>query len=123
MYLRLMRLAPTFIVASICIALLGMQLSGMHLHASEQGDSGGLHTTHVHVSDPDGHDHSADFDVSAFELGAIWSKLLAFLPTLAITLLAVAWVIHSLRAPPPQRLTQRRRIHWRPPLRAPPLFT
>ncbi len=123
MYLRLMRLAPTFIAALICVALLGTQLSGMHRHVNLQSDSGGLHTTHVHDSDPDGHDDGADFDVSAFELGATWSKLLTFLPSLAITLLAVVWVVHTIWPRPPQRLAQRRRQRGRPPLRAPPLST
>jgi len=116
-----MRPATIFIVTVICVALLGMQLSGMHRHADLQGESGGLHTTHVHDSGSDGHDHSADFDVSAFELGAKWSKLLTFLPSIVIALLAISWIVQTVWPPPSQRLTQRQRIRWRPPLRAPPL--
>lgn len=121
-YSRLMRLAPTFIAALFFVALLSMQLSGLHMHVNPQGDSGELHGSHTHGHDPDpiGHDHSLDIDVPVLELGATWAKILTFLIPIVALLLSVVWVLQSIWSPPriPQFL--QRRSHWRPPLRAPP---
>jgi hypothetical protein len=113
--------ARTSVIALFCLALLGIQLSGSHLHVNLQGDSGGLHGSHVHDSHSDGHDHSADVDVSVLELGTIWSKVITFLVPIAMMLLGIVWVIQTIWPAPRPRLSLLRRTRWRPPLRAPPL--
>jgi hypothetical protein len=80
-----------------------------------------LHAEHVHDADPDGHDHSADVDVSIFELGTLWAKLAFLLPALGMFLLVPpirCWILRHSAEPSPARRSQSR---WRPPLRAPPL--
>ncbi len=63
--------APYSIAAFACVCLLTMQLSGLHLHVNPD-DNGGLHGTHVHDTDHDGHGHEADTDVSLIKF--IWSS-------------------------------------------------
>jgi hypothetical protein len=80
-----------------------------------------LHGEHVHDADPDGHDHSADVDVSIFELGTLWAKLLFVLPVLGFALAISATGCWRSRRPSVTTPVQRWRSRWRPPLRAPPL--
>ncbi len=115
-----MHRAPAIVAAVICVALLSVQLSGLHMHINLQGDDGEPHTTHVHESDPDGDDHSDDIEVSVFELGSAWAKVMVFIMPVAVVLLGITWLV---QAPWPflvQRLTLKRSARWRPPLRAPP---
>jgi hypothetical protein len=116
-----MHLAPTVIAALFCGALLSMQLSGLHMHVNPQGDSGDLHVSHVHDAEPDGHSHNADVDVSVFELGTTWSKILTFLLPIVVMLFGIVWVLQTVWSPPRVQLSLQRRSRWRPPLRAPPL--
>ncbi len=116
-----MRRVPACILTFVFVALLSMQAAGLHLHVNLQGGDGGLHGAHVHHADPDGHDHGADVDVSLFELGATWSKILTFLVSVVSLPLAVVWVLQAFVPPSVTTLSTHRRSRWRPPLRAPPL--
>jgi hypothetical protein len=111
---------PALLVALICLSLLTMQISGLHLHVSAGSDSTALHGTHVHDAGLEGHDHDADVDVSSFEPATAWSKLLLFLSGPLFALLMVNWSGGSVWPPLTERLAIRWRSRWRPPLRAPP---
>lgn len=108
------------ILALVFAGLLSSQAVGLHLHVNTHSEGGGLHASHVHHADPDGHDHSDDIDVSLFQFGATWSKILAFLMPCIALLLATVWLIQSFSPAPTPVLSTRRRSRWRPPLRAPP---
>jgi hypothetical protein len=119
-----MRASPTWFIVIPVIALLSMQLSGLHMHVNPDG-AGGLHGTHVHemVSAGHGHDHDHEYDtdVSLFELGTSWGNLILFLlPLLFIffTFVRSGRIVCRLVADTFQR---RHHSRWRPPLRAPPL--
>ena len=117
-----MRTAPALLIAFMCLSLLTLQMSGLHLHVSADSQGGALHGTHFHDADPDehGHDHDADVDTLPFEPGTASSKLVPFLVTFVITLLAIIWTSETVWHPLVERLTSRCRSRWRPPLRAPP---
>lgn len=127
MYSDPMRLAPKFIAPFFWVALLSLQLSGMHMHVSLAGGDGGLHGSHTthdadpHHADPHGDDHSTDVDVSMVELNSVWSKLLSFLLPVAIMLLSLVWLHQPVRLAAPPSFQLKSRTRWRPPLRAPPL--
>jgi hypothetical protein len=116
-----MRFVLFLIIAFAGVAMLAMQMSGLHLHAGDQGDDAALHGAHVHDVDSDGHDHSADVDVSLTDFGIVWTKVLSVLLAVFIALPAVVWILHTLWPPPALLTSLRRRSRWRPPLRAPPL--
>lgn len=116
-----MRLTTFAILAFVCISLLFVQFSGLHQHVNTQGLDSGIHATHVHVVDPDHHDHAADVDVSFYELGVTWSKIMSFLVVLALTLLITGRATESISFLYNHLLHPCRRSRWRPPLRAPPL--
>ena len=116
-----MRLTTTAILIIVCVSLLSLQFSGLHQHVSTEGFSGEAHGTHLHDLDPDGNDHDAEVDVSFFELGITWSKTMPFLITLILVLLIIGRTAQSVSFPPYQLLQPRKRLRWRPPLRAPPL--
>jgi hypothetical protein len=96
-----------------------MQVSGQHLHINLE-ESSGLHGTHVHVVETDGHDHEAETDVSLLELASGWVKTIAFLFLLVAIFFVVApfgtqvWV-STAKVFHPLKYSR-----WRPPLRAPP---
>ena len=117
-----MRKAPALLIAIMCLSLLFMQLSGLHLHVSAGNHSGALHGTHLHNADFDGHgrDHDADVDISPFEPGTASSKLIPFLIALVFVLLSVVWASKMVWPPLVEHITLRGRYYWRPPLRAPP---
>jgi len=116
-----MRLVPLSIIAFACVAMLLMQISGLHLHAGDHSNDASLHGAHVHDIAPDGHDHTADVDVSLIDFGIVWSKIMPVLMAILPTALAIVWVLHTLWPPPIPLIPLRRRSRWRPPLRAPPL--
>ena len=120
-----MRTAPALLIAIMCLSLLTMQMSGLHLHMSVDSQSGALHGTHLHDADPDGHghDHGAEIDVSPFEQGVTWSKLIPILFALIFVLLTIRRTSTTVRPPLVERLSTRPRFRWRPPLRAPPQYT
>ena len=105
-----------------CCALLTLQLSGLHLHVG-LGHGASLHAEHIHGADPDGHDHSRDVDVALVELGAVWAKLVPLTSSLLpSTLLPTPgrWSVWRESAAP---ASGRDTARWRPPLRAPPIFS
>lgn len=116
-----MRLTPISIVAFAGIAMISLQMSGLHVHASAHQDASSLHGAHVHDLDSDGHDHSADVDVSVLDPGIVWSKLMPALMLAIAIILPVVWTRQTVWPPPLRMLSLRRRARWRPPLRAPPL--
>ena len=116
-----MRLVPLCIIAFVGVAMLSMQMSGLHLHAGDHHNDAALHGVHVHDVDPDGHDHSADVDVSVIDFGIVWSKIMPVLLSIFPVTLAIVWVLHTLWPPTTLLIPLRRRSRWRPPLRAPPL--
>ena len=115
-----MKVAPLLLVAFAGIAMLSMQMAGLHLHAGYHGDAVALHGAYAHDVEPGGHDHSADVDVSLLGFGIVWSNLLPVLLTVFPTILIIVWVLHTLWPPATFLIPLRRRSRWRPPLRAPP---
>lgn len=117
-----MRPAAILLIGIMCLSLLATQMSGLHLHVSADGERAALHGTHIHDTDPDthGHRHDDDTDVSPFEPGGAWSKLILFIVALVFTLLAMVWAGKTVWPPRVERLSTRHRSRWRPPLRAPP---
>ena len=117
----MMRIRSITFLAFICLSLLALQVSGMHLHTTLEG-AGELHGTHVHDADPDEHDHQSDVDIGYLEYASSWAKPVPFL-FFAITLFVFfaaairrAWIpFHTL-------FHFGNHLRWRPPLRAPPLL-
>jgi hypothetical protein len=120
-----MRPVAPFIVAIMCLCLLTMQLSGVHLHVSVAHQSSTLHDAHLHNAGIDGHDndHDPELDVSPFEPGVSWFKLIPFIVCLVFVLLASILASRTVWPPLLERLPERHRSRWRPPLRAPPQHT
>jgi len=116
-----MRRVPFPIVAFAGLALLLMQMSGLHLHAGGRGDAVHVHGAHVHGVEPAGHDHRANVDVSVIDFGIAWSKIMPVLLAILPTVLAIVWALHAPWPPPTLLMPSRRRSRWRPPLRAPPV--
>ena len=116
------------LILLVSLSLLGLQLSGLHMHVDDHGYSGAAHGTHVHDAagahdhnaPVDPHDHSHDTDVAVFELGAIAAKHLVFLIAASVALFALVRVALRLVPAVEPRVASRRRQRWRPPLRAPP---
>jgi hypothetical protein len=117
-----MRQVPSLFIAIMCLSLLTMQMSGLHLHANADSQSGALHGMHLHDTNPDGHghDHDAEIDMSPFDPGVTWSKLIPVLLALIFVLLTIRRTSTTVRPPLVERLSKRHRSRWRPPLRAPP---
>ncbi|MDZ4728550.1 MAG: hypothetical protein SH820_01230 [Xanthomonadales bacterium] len=114
-----MRFRSAKFLAFICLCLLALQISGLHLHANPQG-SGELHGSHVHDADSDGHDHRADTDIGYLEYSSGWVKPLPFLfLTFAVFFLVVNYC-RRIWAPVYSNFLHRSYLRWRPPLRAPP---
>ena len=113
------RFVSPIVLLSI-VALVILQSAGLHLHANVHTEGMQLHAEHVHDGDPDGHDHSADVDVTIFELGTMWAKLALLLPWLALLVLVAPSNFRICRYSPERLPAIRSQAHWRPPLRAPP---
>ena len=117
-----MRSPPALFIAIMCLSLLAMQMSGLHLHVSGDSKSDARHGTHLHGAEPDGHGHAHDteIEVSLFEPGVTWSKLIPLLVALIFALLPIIRTSTTVWHPLAERFPIRHRSHWRPPLRAPP---
>lgn len=132
--LRRMSRSVTSVAIAACLSLLSLQLSGLHLHAGQNGVDSSPHGTHVHgvgthdhdqLEDhrhaEDGDDHNGDRDLSLVELCAGAAKLLPVLflgPVLQLPIgpsdshrVVLRWR---------DRAPIGRASHWRPPLRGPP---
>jgi hypothetical protein len=103
----------------LCLALLSMQVSGLHMHASLEGNVG-LHGTHVHGVGPDGHDRESETDVSFLEFSIGWVKHFPLLILFISAFLAIVVFSKHVWAPVTKTIRALRYPRWRPPLRAPP---
>ena len=101
-------------------SLLGLQLSGLHMHVDDHGYTGAPHGTHVHDGGTDPHDHQHETDVTIVELGTIASKHFLFLIAVAFSLAMLFSVSRRLAPIHEPVISAGRRVRWRPPLRAPP---
>lgn len=138
MYTQGMRQSPKPVALAACLSLLGLQLTGLHLHVNAEGFDPVPHGTHVHgvahrhgagaahaddAADHDAtgdhHDHDGDRDVAAVDLGTGAAKLPVFLVGDALEVVASAPGASAARA---DATTQppKRHIRERPPLRGPP---
>jgi hypothetical protein len=125
-----------------CLGLTATQMSGLHMHVDADGYVGVPEGTHVHRTavhphdgapvdhahelahdHPGDPDHEGDRDVSVIELGAGASKLLIFFAWLGLGLVIVSRAGSKIRIPAVVPPPKTRRDRWRPPLRAPPLFS
>ncbi len=113
-----------WIITGLSLCLLSLQLSGLHLHVSMDDSADDSHRPHLHQSNPDNEtEHDKDIDVELTGAGIIWKKYSFILALLTFALLVIRpvtvnnWISHS------QCLSSLSREHWRPPLRAPPLFS
>lgn len=136
-----MRRPSLLVVCAACSSLLGLQLSGLHLHVNVDGFDAVPHGTHVHGADAhshdsaaaaahddseprdgvdDHHDHEGDRDVAILDPCAGTAKPPVFLVGRGLELLSAPPSAGRIRArsitPPPNAQGAR----WRPPLRGPP---
>ncbi len=109
------------IVTLACLSLLGLQLSGLHMHVDDHGYSGAPHGTHVHEGGTDPHEHEHETDVTIVELGTIASKHFLFLVAVGFSLVTLFSVSRRLSPIHEPVISTGRRVRWRPLLRAPPL--
>ena len=110
--------AALFLIA--CLALLGAQLSGMHAHVDPRGGfDGAVQSTHEHHHDEDG-DHDGDIDVDVVDLGISAAKVVFLLFAVSLTVFLLPPARGHVRVEQEICLPLRRRLRWRPPLRAPP---
>ncbi len=101
--------------------MLALQLSGLHLHVVAAENTTEMHGTHLHQTVLQEHDHSADVDVNLLEqFAGHWSKVVALVSHVVVLLFAV-WILSPNWTSPLKFGTKRRRLRWRPLLRAPPL--
>lgn len=116
-----MRRYAGFILVLSYTTLLVLQTVGLHMHANPQTEGVNLHAEHVHGMDPDGHDHSADVDVSIVELGAVWAKLSPMILAIGLLLLVPLVLVCRIRCMTASVPSLCSTQGLRPPLRAPPL--
>jgi hypothetical protein len=102
-----------------CCAFIGTQLSGVHAHVDDHGFDGAVQSTHDHHHDH-GNEHDGDVDVDVLDLGVTAAKAVFVLLALGLTLFLLAPVRCAVRFEYEIRSPLRRRLRWRPPLRAPP---
>jgi hypothetical protein len=104
-----------------CCAFIGTQLSGVHAHLNDHGFDGAVQSTHDHRHHHDhGDNHDGDVDVQVLDLGMTAAKAVFVLLALGLTLFLLAPVRGAVRFEYEIRSPLRRRLRWRPPLRAPP---
>jgi len=137
-----MRPARSFVVLAASASLLALQMSGLHMHVNRHGYAGIPVGTHVHSMagqthshGPAAHEHGASYgrhrdsehdgdrDVSVVELGFGASKVMLFLGWVALGIVGVLKLSRHAPAPAPILLPHNHRNRWRPPLRAPPVFS
>lgn len=95
---------------------------GAHLHDAHQHDAPVAHeqTAHEHAA---GQGHSSDTDISIFELNTALSKLPLDLIAPSLFLLMVLQPADTISPVASVARQVGRHERWRPPLRAPPLFS
>jgi hypothetical protein len=102
-----------------CVALIGTQLSGVHAHVDAHGFDGALQSAHEHHHDH-GDDHDGDVDVQVLDLGLSTAKAVFLLFAVSLTLFLLPPSRGHVPIEYETRQPLRRRLRWRPPLRAPP---
>ncbi len=117
-----MRPFRVLIAIFACAAVISLQFSGLHLHASSKSHTAGLHGAHIHQAETTthGHEHDADRDVTLFEVLTGSAKHMPFLVALLTVLLFTGILSNTFGLPVMRVVFQSRRQRWRPPLRAPP---
>lgn len=118
-YLDPMRRSPVAWLLIACCAFIGTQLSGVHAHLDDHGFDGAVQSTHDHHHDH-GEEHDGDVDVQVLDLGITAAKAVFLLFAVALTLFLLSPAREPVRFEYEIRLPLRRRLRWRPPLRAPP---
>jgi hypothetical protein len=106
-------------MAVLCLCLLALQVSGLHLHTNVT-ESGGVHGTHVHPADFDGNGHETDTDVSFMDASGRWIKPIPFLFLFIATVFTMVTYRKQVWVPIAITFHPSRHDRWRPPLRAPP---
>jgi hypothetical protein len=100
-----------------CATLVGAQWSGAHAHVDSHGFDGAVQSTHEH------HHHDGDLDVQVVDLGISAAKAVFLVFAISLTLFLLPATRGPLLFEHATRLPLRRRLRWRPPLRAPPRST
>jgi hypothetical protein len=118
-YLEPMRRSSVGLLLIACCAFIGTQLSGVHAHVDDHGFDGAVQSTHDHHHDH-GDEHDGDVDVQVLDLGITAAKAVFLLFAVSPTLFLLSPVRGPVRFDYEIRLPLRRRLRWRPPLRAPP---
>lgn len=109
------------LIIYMCIALLSVQWSGLHLHVDMDAHDSSSHISKLHGFDADKHDHESDVDVQLFDLSSSWYKLIQYF-ILATLILYAASLFSRVNLPPPSKHYCYNKYHFfRPILRAPPL--
>jgi hypothetical protein len=103
-----------------CCVFIGTPLSGVHAHVDDHGFDGAVQSTHDRHHDH-GDEHDGDVDVQVLDLGVTAAKVVFVLFALGLTLFLLVPARGPVRFEYEIRLPLRRRLRWRPPLRAPPL--
>ena len=114
-----MRVVSPRLLMLLCVCLLAMQVSGLHLHASHHGSSE-VHGTHIHPADVDGHSNESGTDIGYLAYVIGWMKPIPFLLLFITPLILVVEHSRQVWAPITKTFHPYCYSHWRPPLRAPP---
>lgn len=118
-----MRKPAAFLAAFACLALATAQSFGLHIHAEIDDHGAGPNATHIQHHLSDRHDHDSEIDASKLELGNLWLKslppVLVHDPQLPLIIVTAGnhWSTSG------TSLVSDWRLHWRPPLRAPPTLS
>jgi hypothetical protein len=118
-YLEPMQRTSVALLLIACCAFIGTQLSGVHAHVDDHGFDGAVQSTHDQHHDH-GDEHDGDVDVQVLDLGMTAAKAVFLLFAMGLTLFLLSPVHGPVRFEYEIRLPLRRRLRWRPPLRAPP---
>ena len=111
----------SILITYMSIALLFVQLSGLHLHVGVDSLDSSSHISKLHGLDDDEHDHGIETEVDLFEVNSSTYKLV-HLFLLAVFIIVAVNLATRLYIPPPSNRTLYRRLDfWRPILRAPPI--
>jgi hypothetical protein len=114
-----MRCNSVALLLIACCAFIGTQLTGVHAHVDDHGFDGAVQSAHDHHHDH-GDEHDGDVDVQVLDLGITAAKAVFLLFAVCLTLFLLSPVRGPVRFEYEIRLPLRRRLRWRPPLRAPP---
>ncbi len=130
-----------------CLSLFALQMSGLHMHVDDHGYAGTPQGTHIHSQVKNvyavdahldhhgddkviaGHNHAGDHDfegdkdLSVVDLLFGTSKIPIFLVWLGLCLFSIIRSGDKFSSKFSYHRPTGRRARWRPPLRAPPIFS